>query len=145
MPEAASRRGAWGTRQLAPKTLLRASTTVDNHKLDPTLHDEVEGAPEIDFFRDYAYPANKMRWKKNTKQVSSLTLWGCTANEEPNGRSAHSVRCSVMFKLDRPKLVGPEPACARESCREANCLYLGVYNVPVTRALVANSSMAWGC
>lgn len=49
--------------------LFCSMQTVDTHKLDPTLHDDVEGAPEIDFFRDFAYPANKMRWKKNTKQV----------------------------------------------------------------------------
>nr|AIT69997.1 pyruvate kinase [Dictyopteris undulata] len=60
------------TRCPARGALFCTSVTVDTHKLDPTLHDDGEGAPEIDFFRDYAYPANKMRWKKNTKQVATL-------------------------------------------------------------------------
>lgn len=43
------------------------STIAEPRKLDPTLQDDE--TPEIDHFRDFAYPKNKMRWKKNTKQV----------------------------------------------------------------------------
>nr|AIT69989.1 pyruvate kinase [Sargassum vachellianum] len=42
------------------------------HELDPTLREPVGGEPEVDHFKDFAYPANKARWKKFTKQVATL-------------------------------------------------------------------------
>lgn len=56
-------------------TNLHCTATVpDQHALDPTLHEAVGGAPEVDYFQDFAYPQNKARWKKNTKQVCLVSV-----------------------------------------------------------------------
>ncbi|CAN0281146.1 unnamed protein product [Ascophyllum nodosum] len=52
------------------RTVPTCSTTV--HDLDPTLHEPAGGEPEVDHFKDFAYPANKARWKKFTKQVATV-------------------------------------------------------------------------
>ncbi|CAM9953907.1 unnamed protein product [Ectocarpus fasciculatus] len=62
-------------------TAATAAMSADQHALDPTLHDEEDGAAEIDHFRDFAYPQNKARWKKNTKQIATLGPASCTAEQ----------------------------------------------------------------
>lgn len=60
---------SWSSR----RTALRCTATLpDQTKLDAVIHDSsvAIAAEEVDHFRDFAYPANKARWKKNTKQVS---------------------------------------------------------------------------
>ncbi|CAB1101038.1 unnamed protein product [Ectocarpus sp. CCAP 1310/34] len=61
-------------------TAATAAVAADQHALDPTLHDE-EDAAEVDHFRDFAYPQNKARWKKNTKQIATLGPASCTEEQ----------------------------------------------------------------
>ncbi|CAN0037738.1 unnamed protein product, partial [Ectocarpus sp. 13 AM-2016] len=61
-------------------TASTAAVAADQHALDPTLHDE-EDAAEVDHFRDFAYPQNKARWKKNTKQIATLGPASCTEEQ----------------------------------------------------------------
>nr|AIT69993.1 pyruvate kinase [Sargassum vachellianum] len=63
-------------------TSLRCTATVpDQHALDPTLHDEEVGGEPVDHFRDFAYPQNMARWKKNTKQIATLGPASCTMEQ----------------------------------------------------------------
>nr|AIT69974.1 pyruvate kinase [Ishige okamurae] len=71
-------RGVVGEHRLRP---LSSTAVVDSHTLDPTLHDPRDGEKEVDYFKDYAYPANKMRWKKNTKQIATLGPASCTKEQ----------------------------------------------------------------
>ena len=58
----------------ARRTVLSCTATIPEHtKLDPIVRDSSAGVEEFDHFRDFAYPANKARWKKNTKQVSAYS------------------------------------------------------------------------
>ncbi|CAM9677685.1 unnamed protein product [Ectocarpus sp. 6 AP-2014] len=60
-------------------TAATAAMAADQHALDPTLHEE--DAAEVDHFRDIAYPQNKARWKKNTKQIATLGPASCTEEQ----------------------------------------------------------------
>lgn len=55
--------------RLGRRVCTTPSCTATVHELDPTLREPVGGEPEVDHFKDFAYPANKARWKKFTKQV----------------------------------------------------------------------------
>lgn len=58
-----------GPLRLGRRVCTTPSCTATVHELDPTLREPVGGEPEVDHFKDFAYPANKARWKKFTKQV----------------------------------------------------------------------------
>ena len=61
----------------ARRTVLSCTATMpEQTKLDPAIlgSTAASSAEEIDHFQDFAYPANKARWKKNTKQVSTTRV-----------------------------------------------------------------------
>eukprot|EP00904_Undaria_pinnatifida_P010330 jgi/Undpi1/6427/HiC_scaffold_20.g08908.m1 len=73
--------GAYPVSWTGRRAALRCTATLpDQTKLDAAIHDSsaVIAAEEFDHFRDFAYPANKARWKKNTKQIATLGPASCT-------------------------------------------------------------------